>query len=51
MALCSRCGRSFRVLEDEEGMHECPGCGLKPGDKWDDPYKTLEAIIDEEGNK
>lgn len=24
---CPNCGSSFRTLEDEVGMHECPHCG------------------------
>ena len=32
MARCPRCTRSFRTLEDEQGMHDCPHCGCGPGD-------------------
>ena len=27
MARCPRCTRSFRTLEDEQDMHDCPHCG------------------------
>lgn len=34
MARCPRCTKHFRVMEDEEGMHECPSCGYAP---WNEP--------------
>lgn len=36
MARCPKCHRHFRVLEDEEGMHDCPHCGFGPDDDRDD---------------
>ena len=27
---CPRCGRVFRVLDDEDGEHPCPHCGYAP---------------------
>ena len=30
---CPSCKYSFRVMEDEQGMHECPRCGLPPNAK------------------
>ena len=30
MARCPRCTRSFRTLEDEQDMHDCPHCGYGP---------------------
>jgi rRNA maturation endonuclease Nob1 len=27
---CPKCRRSFRVLADESGQHECPSCGYAP---------------------
>lgn len=27
---CPRCRRTFRVLDDEVGMHDCPSCGYTP---------------------
>ena len=30
MARCPRCIRSFRTLEDETDMHDCPHCGYGP---------------------
>lgn len=29
---CPKCRKSFRVLEDEQGMHPCPRCGYWIGD-------------------
>ena len=31
MARCPRCTRSFRTLEDEQDMHDCPHCGYGSG--------------------
>ena len=49
MARCSHCRRTFRTLEDEEGMHDCPHCGYGPSDDclltcdWcNDPYADRE---------
>lgn len=49
MPRCPRCRTTFRTLEDEEGMHDCPRCGETPhdvyvADRW---LETLEAITDE----
>ena len=30
MPRCPACRRSFRTMEDEEGMHDCPHCGYFP---------------------
>ena len=30
MARCPHCHRSFRTLEDETDMHDCPHCGYGP---------------------
>ncbi len=30
MSRCPHCTRSFRTLEDEIGMHDCPHCGYPP---------------------
>lgn len=30
MARCPRCRAQFSTLDDEEGMHDCPSCGLSP---------------------
>ena len=30
MPRCPRCRTTFRTLEDEQDMHECPSCGLEP---------------------
>ena len=35
MARCPRCTRSFRTLEDEQDMHDCPHCGYGPD--WSEP--------------
>lgn len=30
---CSQCGRRFRVMADEDGLHDCPSCGYGPEDE------------------
>lgn len=30
MPRCPNCRRSFRTLEDESDMHDCPHCGYFP---------------------
>jgi Zn ribbon nucleic-acid-binding protein len=41
---CPECGRRFRVLDDEVGMHECPGCGYDGQDQ----QALLDRLIAEE---
>lgn len=41
MPRCPRCRRSFRTLEDEQDMHECPSCGFGPDQFW--PPRECEA--------
>lgn len=50
MPRCPACGCRFRTLDDEEGMHECPACGLSPHavtcascDRWGDPSELDPA--------
>ena len=43
---CPRCKRSFRVLEDEQGMHACPSCGYGPED--DEPEDDPEDDDDDD---
>lgn len=46
MARCPSCHKSFRVMEDEENMHDCPRCGYGPGSAvrcmWCDGEQTYE---------
>ena len=30
MSKCIRCGRQYNEPADEQGDHDCPGCGLTP---------------------
>ncbi len=41
---CSACGKMFRTLADEVGMHECPRCGYTPyHDEPDDAEEDDDA--------
>ena len=33
MSTCIRCHRHYREPADEQGDHDCPGCGLRPEDR------------------
>ena len=45
---CPNCKRTFRVLEDEQGQHECPHCGYGPEDDQDpDICDTCKRFKDE----
>ena len=30
MSYCIRCKKNYRELDDEQGDHDCPHCGLTP---------------------
>lgn len=46
---CPECKHRFQVLDDEEGMHECPSCGYFPGrDDADDNETEDEDAIEQE---
>ena len=48
MARCPHCKRTFRTLEDEEGMHDCPNCGHGPGDDLKALCILCEMVLDDD---
>lgn len=53
---CSRCNRSFRVLEDEQFDHDCPYCGpiqdeSEGTDALGDEIRTGDNILEYNGEK
>jgi len=42
--LCNACGKRFKVLEDENNMHNCPKCGFGYEDDMPERRKTLKLI-------
>jgi PHP family Zn ribbon phosphoesterase len=45
---CPRCRRVFRVPDDEEGQHPCPGCGYEPGMRLDDDMECDVELTDDD---
>lgn len=58
MPICPKCNRRFRVLDDEQDIHECPSCGyfkeiyVDPNQLLTDLrdcLQTLQAVLDHDG--
>jgi hypothetical protein len=45
---CPSCRRTFRVLADEAGMHDCPHCGWGPEVEGEDPDREEAAVADDQ---